>query len=284
MSQQQLNFRVPDIKFRVLIVGRANAGKTSILQRVCETTESPKIYRVTNGTREEIHLNPTAERGDHNIEDELIFTNHDGYVFHDSCGFEAGNEDELRIVQDFVRKKATARRLQDRLHAIWYCIPMQNNRPSLDMKFFGAICPDKNVPVIAVFTKYDQFKRDIRMKLGARSPRPAKKDVTDEAEKIFQEQYWNVIKGESPRHVRLECMHKPGESCDALITETAHALSIEVVSLMLLAVQQGNLEMSVKLAVQRTTLNDDAMSIIKSSIAYFPFLWAWVGSLALMEK
>ena len=25
-----------------------------------------------------------------------------------------------------------------------YCIPMQNDRPSLDMKFFGAICPDKN--------------------------------------------------------------------------------------------------------------------------------------------
>jgi hypothetical protein len=31
--------------FRVLVMGRANAGKTSILQRVCETTESPKIYR-----------------------------------------------------------------------------------------------------------------------------------------------------------------------------------------------------------------------------------------------
>ena len=54
MSQQQLDFRVPDIKFRVLIVGRANAGKTSILQRVCETTESPKIYRVTNDTRQEV--------------------------------------------------------------------------------------------------------------------------------------------------------------------------------------------------------------------------------------
>ena len=35
----------PNIKFRVLIIGRANAGKTSILQRVCDTTESPKIYR-----------------------------------------------------------------------------------------------------------------------------------------------------------------------------------------------------------------------------------------------
>ena len=30
------------------------------------------------------------------------------------------------------------------------------------------------------------------------------KDVKDEAEKIFQEQYWNVIKGSSPRYVRLE--------------------------------------------------------------------------------
>ena len=46
-------------------------------------------------------------------------------------------------------------------------------------------------------------------------------------------------------------MHRPGESCDALITETAHALSIEVVRLMLLAMQRGNLEMSVKLAVER---------------------------------
>ena len=30
--------------FRVLIIGRANAGKTTILQRVCNTTEQPKIY------------------------------------------------------------------------------------------------------------------------------------------------------------------------------------------------------------------------------------------------
>ena len=34
-----------DLRFRVLVLGRANAGKTTILQRVCETTESPKIYR-----------------------------------------------------------------------------------------------------------------------------------------------------------------------------------------------------------------------------------------------
>ena len=37
--------RIPDIRFRVLVIGRANAGKTTILQRVCDTTESPTIYR-----------------------------------------------------------------------------------------------------------------------------------------------------------------------------------------------------------------------------------------------
>ena len=36
---------IQEIRFRVLIIGRANAGKTSILQRVCDTTESPVIYR-----------------------------------------------------------------------------------------------------------------------------------------------------------------------------------------------------------------------------------------------
>ena len=30
--------------FRVLIIGRANAGKTTILQKICNTTEHPEIY------------------------------------------------------------------------------------------------------------------------------------------------------------------------------------------------------------------------------------------------
>ena len=45
MDTQQARRRIPKIQFRVLIIGRANAGKTSILQRVCETTNSPITYR-----------------------------------------------------------------------------------------------------------------------------------------------------------------------------------------------------------------------------------------------
>jgi hypothetical protein len=52
-AQQYLPQTPPNLKFRVLIIGRANAGKTSILQRVVDTTESPEIYRLDRqGTRE----------------------------------------------------------------------------------------------------------------------------------------------------------------------------------------------------------------------------------------
>jgi GTPase SAR1 family protein len=51
-TQQPTSRRIPEIRFRVLIIGRANAGKTSILQRVCDTTESPAIYRETDQGRE----------------------------------------------------------------------------------------------------------------------------------------------------------------------------------------------------------------------------------------
>jgi hypothetical protein len=61
-----------------------------------------------------------VQRGEHHIENELRFTSHEGYVFHDSRGFESGDTKELEIVQDFVRRKSRERKLNDRLHAIWF--------------------------------------------------------------------------------------------------------------------------------------------------------------------
>jgi septin family protein len=31
-------------RFRILVVGRANAGKTTLLQKVCNTAEKPEIF------------------------------------------------------------------------------------------------------------------------------------------------------------------------------------------------------------------------------------------------
>ena len=45
MPTQRARRQIPEIQFRVLIIGRANAGKTSILQRICDTTNGPIISR-----------------------------------------------------------------------------------------------------------------------------------------------------------------------------------------------------------------------------------------------
>jgi hypothetical protein len=56
--------------------------------------------------------------------------------------------------------------------------------------------------VIAVFTKYDQFKRDISCKLEDESRDPST-DLEDEAESMFQQQYLAGLRG-TPPFVRLE--------------------------------------------------------------------------------
>jgi len=46
MEAQQTLPQVPKVKFWVLIIGRVNAGKTLILQRLVDTTDSPEIYKL----------------------------------------------------------------------------------------------------------------------------------------------------------------------------------------------------------------------------------------------
>ncbi|KAH9059762.1 hypothetical protein EDB87DRAFT_1822511 [Lactarius vividus] len=290
MNTQQPR-RLPEIKFRVLIIGRANAGKTSILQRVCETTESPFIYR--RGKR--VTLDPSIDRGEHTIDDEFVFSNHTGYIFHDSRGVESGGTEELAILREFITRKCGERRLRDKLHAIWYCIPMDNHRPGLDLRFFNNICPDQNVPVVAVFTKYDQFRRNVRFDLD--DYRNLDDDVSEVEKKLFQEHYLRPL-GDHIEFVRLEQMHKQYRHCDDLIEKTAAALNENTIALMLLTVQKSNLTLSVKTALNRSVrqlkrCNDPnghcsvhsgagfkvegAESIVRKCLFAFPYIWSVSG-------
>jgi hypothetical protein len=63
-----------------------------------------------------------VQRAEYNTDDELIYSNHDGYVFYHSRGFEAGNGSALKKIQEFVCDKTQERRLKDRLHAIWFVL------------------------------------------------------------------------------------------------------------------------------------------------------------------
>ncbi len=61
-----------------------------------------------------------SQRGEHDIRDELVFSDHTGYVFHDSRGIECGTTEEVEILKEFIQSKGSASRLRSRLHAIWF--------------------------------------------------------------------------------------------------------------------------------------------------------------------
>jgi AAA+ ATPase superfamily predicted ATPase len=47
-DRNSYDLRAKYTRFRILVIGRANAGKTTLLQRVCNTTEDPCIYDKNN--------------------------------------------------------------------------------------------------------------------------------------------------------------------------------------------------------------------------------------------
>jgi len=144
-------------RFRILIIGRANAGKTSILRAICNTTENPEVYDEKGNKIHLTQIKGSRERGMHDIENELIFRSNDKFVFHDSRGFEAGSVDEFERLKEFITDRANTTYLKKRIHAIWYCIPMDKLDRAIQRseEMFFDECDTRNVPVIVLFTKFD---------------------------------------------------------------------------------------------------------------------------------
>ena len=54
-DRKPYDLRAKYTHFRILVIGRANAGKTTLLQRVCNTTEDPCIYDENNKNLVSVH-------------------------------------------------------------------------------------------------------------------------------------------------------------------------------------------------------------------------------------
>ncbi|KAI5988269.1 hypothetical protein F5J12DRAFT_748346 [Pisolithus orientalis] len=136
-------------------MGRANAGKTTILQRVCNTTDEPEIFNGEGGKVDATVVKGSLMRGYHNVGDELVFKSNPRFVFHDSCGFEAGSEEQFDMMKEFVMDRAKTTKLDERIHAIWFCIPLNDSHRMItaaEKKFFDE-CDTGHVPVIVLLTK-----------------------------------------------------------------------------------------------------------------------------------
>ena len=56
-----------------------------------------------------------CQRGEDIIDDDLVFSGHTGYLFHDSRGMECGSTEELETLRGFIRRKC-GEKIQYGLH------------------------------------------------------------------------------------------------------------------------------------------------------------------------
>jgi len=222
---------------------------------VCNTTEEPEIYDAKGEKIESSVIAPTLLRGQHDIENEMVFRSNTGFVFHDSRGFEAGGVDELDAVKAFIAERSQKRKLLDQLHAIWYCIPVDDSRPftRAEINFFSE-CGTGHVPVIAIFTKCDALDDEAYRELedeGIPWEDAQIQVPTRSLENFGKLHLDSLYKRRYPPkdHVYLRDMNKPDADCYNLLEKTAAALTNNVLQALFVSTQQNKLELCIRYSV-----------------------------------
>ncbi|KAJ7069243.1 hypothetical protein C8F01DRAFT_510961 [Mycena amicta] len=261
--------------FRILVIGRANAGKTTILRKVCgaKADENPEIHTAGQDKG-------STERGKHDIVDELIFKSNPQFIFHDSEGFESGSTSQVEKVKDFIKSKSEGRSLRDQLHAIWVCLPTETTRPlnGFEREFFS-INIKGSVPVIAVFTKYDGLLTAMfnKLKNGGMDEREADDRSIQDAQMHLEHHFVAPLKQAKfppSDYLDLSDMHEEDTCCDELIMKTTNALTNDALKLLLVSVQQNNVNLCTFYAVKWILRNGDSNTeFMEHILQWFPHVW-----------
>ncbi|EIW77595.1 hypothetical protein CONPUDRAFT_62041 [Coniophora puteana RWD-64-598 SS2] len=241
--------------FRVLIIGRANAGKTTILQKVCNVDKDTEPVVPGSYTLFQVSLsNRWRQRGRHDITNQITYPD-SRFIFHDSRGIEAGSVDEFQIIHKFIRERASKTSLAEHLHAIWFCVSMDNTRPLVEaeLAFFNEDTAD--VPVVVVFTKYDALLDRVANDLDIIDmTEQSQVDVDKEAEARYQERYHGrIMRTANPPKavVRLQEMDKVETQCPELSEQTAVAIDDLSLRQLFVSVQQNNIYLCMQEAARQ---------------------------------
>lgn len=252
-------------QFRILVMGRANAGKTTILQKVCNSIDQPEIFDGEGNKVDSTAVQGTLTRGHHEIGHELVFQSNPGFVFHDSCGFDTAAAKQFGEVKEFVVERAASTTIKQRIHVIWFCIPMTDSHIAVtdaEQQFFNE-CDTGYVPVIVVLTKVDTLKLDAIQALedeGLGMERAQEKIVDKERELLEKRlaQLKDMLgncKFPPRGYVALKNMHKEMADCTALMQCTVNVLNEEGLQRLLLSTQQSSIALRIEYAV-KVTLRD----------------------------
>ncbi|KAI6002366.1 GTP-binding protein [Pisolithus orientalis] len=248
-------------RFRILVMGRSNAGKTTILQRVCHSTDKPEVFDGKGNKIDGTVVQGTLARGYHNIEHELVFQSNLGFVFHDSCGFEAGTNRQFDQMRNFVVDHRATMRVNERIHAIWFCIPMTDYHRTVtaaEQKFFNE-CDTGHVPVIVLLTKVDALYLPALEGLLDQGLAIAEaKERAAEKQGELLEKWLDHVKHELGKckfppkgYVSLQKMHQESADCSALMDCTANVLNEEGLQRLLISTQQSSIALCVQYAVHK---------------------------------
>jgi len=196
----------------------------------------------------------------HDIENELVFRSNDKFVFHDSRGFEAGGVDEFRRMKEFIADRAKTTFLKKRIHAIWYCIPMDKLDRAIQRseEMFFEECNPGNIPVVVLFTKFDALLTVAMGNLATGDQKLPKEKKIPKAQLLIEEIFdkadvWGRLSQMQyvPKSfVRIEGMHKSTKGCNIILENTARALDEEALQLLFVSAQQTNIALCIQYAVR----------------------------------
>ncbi|KZS91515.1 hypothetical protein SISNIDRAFT_456739 [Sistotremastrum niveocremeum HHB9708] len=213
-------------RFRVLIIGKTGCGKTTILEKFC----GGKISDA-----------PSETRGGHDIDKQLVSENNASFVAHDSCGFEAGQEDEFRRVLKFIERRENEKPTEQ-VHVIWYCV-QANSRPiqAAEKMFFST--KHGSIPVVAVLTKFDTLINTCKQELMAKFDEDDDEmddDVYDALEADAAMQAEIEAQDKFEKHYRKPLLAMPYPPSDVVKLSNVHKAADAVLSLRQLTAATWN--------------------------------------------
>ncbi|KAG1875676.1 hypothetical protein F4604DRAFT_1761481 [Suillus subluteus] len=135
-------------RFRLLVLGQTGVGKSALVQHA---------FKINDG-----HISKHM-RDDIDINKQFFTTDNSKFVLHDGGGFESGDNNSVSIVKDFIARRLEMPDLEDKLHAIWLCVPIPHVKECLlesgvqDFLRSRKQVPGRDIPIVVALTQLDLY-------------------------------------------------------------------------------------------------------------------------------